>query len=263
MNRLSTFVISFLLTGFFAIIVDSHQVAGNYTSIKTTGGCKLYLKNVKLTKTVMNGAIRKSSERINIGGGSLRSVNGNCANRTGSIELRYEDITDKDGRVVLANLTLVWDLSYSAQSQWWNVISVELSVEGKITGDKLLAANWTGSVLRSVAMGAPKTFSYACSAPDRLTYAEVDGEQKTIYGLQFQNLHLQPFEVTRGRRAGGFTDNVDDCAAFFSAGAWMSILTGLTLLSVLLFGIVMMANMSTVNRFDDPKGKSLIIVERD
>ncbi len=58
---------------------------------------------------------------------------------------------------------------------------------------------------------------------------------------------------------GQFTDNVDDCVGFFTVGTWMGIVSGLIMLSVFLFGISMITNLKTMDRFEDPKGKPIQI----
>lgn len=56
---------------------------------------------------------------------------------------------------------------------------------------------------------------------------------------------------------------MDDCVAFFSAGIWMTLLTLLIVVGVILSGVVMLSNMSTVNRFDDPREKQLVITAKE
>ena len=57
------------------------------------------------------------------------------------------------------------------------------------------------------------------------------------------------------------TDNrfsdADDCLGFFSAAIWMGLVASLVLVLILSFGVGMLANINTMDRFDDPKGKSI------
>jgi V-type H+-transporting ATPase S1 subunit len=56
-----------------------------------------------------------------------------------------------------------------------------------------------------------------------------------------------------------FTRRTSDCVGTFTHGSFMGIIVALVLASVLLFGFLMLNSVQTVDRFDDPKQKQLII----
>ena len=49
----------------------------------------------------------------------------------------------------------------------------------------------------------------------------------------------------------------EDCMGFFSASIWMGLIVSLVLILILSCGIGLLANINTMDRFDDPKGKSI------
>lgn len=49
------------------------------------------------------------------------------------------------------------------------------------------------------------------------------------------------------------------CTSFFTSGIWMGITSSLLCLGILLFGVFRMMSIKSNDRFDDPKGKPLII----
>lgn len=56
-----------------------------------------------------------------------------------------------------------------------------------------------------------------------------------------------------------FTDNVWDCVEFFTIPIWMGIITTLLLVMILFYGMTMISNLTTMDRFDDPKGKTITV----
>lgn len=51
----------------------------------------------------------------------------------------------------------------------------------------------------------------------------------------------------------------NDCIGFFSAGIWGGLFVVILLLFILFYGICNMMDIRTMDRFDDPKGKTIIV----
>ena len=56
-----------------------------------------------------------------------------------------------------------------------------------------------------------------------------------------------------------FGDDVWDCIGFFTIPIWMAIISTIVLMIILFYGLTMIANIKTMDRFDDPKGKTISV----
>lgn len=54
-----------------------------------------------------------------------------------------------------------------------------------------------------------------------------------------------------------------DCAGFFTAGIWMGLLTSLLMLLIFVYGLHMIMQLNTMDRFDDPKGPSISVPQSE
>lgn len=60
-----------------------------------------------------------------------------------------------------------------------------------------------------------------------------------------------------GSTMNGFSAS-EDCVPFFTIPIWSGLLVTFLLLFIVAWGIDMMMNIHTMDRFDDPKGKPLV-----
>uniref|UniRef100_A0A915D217 V-type proton ATPase subunit S1/VOA1 transmembrane domain-containing protein n=1 Tax=Ditylenchus dipsaci TaxID=166011 RepID=A0A915D217_9BILA len=114
---------------------------------------------------------------------------------------------------------------------------------------------------RTVKISGFNDFSYACSSTPAIVW---DLQDKFSLGVSFNNIQLQPvgIDINTGRTKGNvvkFGRKVNDCVGLFSVGSWMGIVVAVVLLMVLFFGYLMLNSVQTMDRFDDPKQKQLII----
>jgi V-type H+-transporting ATPase S1 subunit len=246
-------------------IVESAKTDKNSTSISTDGGCRLYIGDIKLSKS---GAKGTKATMVYIDGVNLVNDTSTpdlpCGNYSGTILLTYSNIPylNDNTKLALESFSLEFDIIYQPQYKWWKMGGITMDAAGDLIGDQPIKVNWTGAVLDSLDIGASYYFNYACSKPNALMYSE-DRENQPIYTLQFLNFQLQPFKYSSKNKKDEFTDNVDDCVAFFSAGVWMALLTLLLFILIILSGVIMLSNMTTVNRFEDPRAKQLVIIPKD
>ncbi|KAH8316310.1 hypothetical protein KR067_004692 [Drosophila pandora] len=103
-------------------------------------------------------------------------------------------------------------------------------------------------------VNAPTTFSYSCG---NLTL-ETAATNGRYNWLSFKSLQLQaPFD-------GSYKDNFAfgdswDCVGFVSPGILMGLLVVALLLVIMFIGVCWMMDINTMDRFDDPKGKTITI----
>lgn len=107
-------------------------------------------------------------------------------------------------------------------------------------------------------LGANRGFSFSCS-PD-LVFATNDTVEQYLFvgGLQLQ-VELEPEEGVTQLNFG--PDN--NCVGFTSGGIWGGLFVTLLLLIIITIGISWMLDIKTMDRFDDPKGKTITINASD
>ena len=70
---------------------------------------------------------------------------------------------------------------------------------------------------------------------------------------------IQPFFDSDNSSHAQFSGDVWDCVPFFTIPIWMGIISTVLLMIILFFGLTMITNITTMDRFDDPKGKTITI----
>jgi len=104
-------------------------------------------------------------------------------------------------------------------------------------------------------MDTPPKYSYACTTA---MFVKYNPEGHGSYDFQdifyITNLQFQPFNGN-----GSYFGPPNYCTSFFTSGIWMGITSSLLCLGILLFGVHRMMTIKSNDRFDDPKGKPLII----
>jgi len=105
-------------------------------------------------------------------------------------------------------------------------------------------------------MTTPPAYSYVCNSAIFVRYDTTVplGQYNFTNKFYLINLQFQPFKVN-----GLAFGPPNYCNSFFTSGIWMGITTSLLCLGILLFGIYRMMTIKSNDRFDDPKGKPLII----
>jgi V-type H+-transporting ATPase S1 subunit len=83
--------------------------------------------------------------------------------------------------------------------------------------------------------------------------APYTGDRKIIRLVRFQ---FQPSWDPRETNEFG---PCNDCIGFFSAGIWGGLFVVILLMLILFWGICNMLDIRTMDRFDDPKGKTIIV----
>ncbi|VVD01163.1 unnamed protein product [Leptidea sinapis] len=98
-------------------------------------------------------------------------------------------------------------------------------------------------------------FSYRCGQNATFT----SNNSTTQYTLTFQDLKVQPyFKDTNSTEPPKFGDSYN-CVGFFSVPIWSCLFVTFILLAITFYGIMMMMDIRTMDRFDDPKGKTITI----
>ncbi|KAI1732764.1 vacuolar ATP synthase subunit s1 (ATP6S1) domain-containing protein [Ditylenchus destructor] len=145
------------------------------------------------------------------------------------------------------NLVDVKAISLAVKKGTW--LAKDLSVNG---GESSFNAN------RSMKIGGFNDYGYGCSSTPAAAW-KIDNDYSVA--VSFNNIQLQPFDIyiSPDKKAVRFGRNVNDCVGLFSVASWMGVIVVLVMLGILAFGYLMLNSVQTMDRFDDPKQKQLII----
>jgi len=109
---------------------------------------------------------------------------------------------------------------------------------------------------------APIGSSFCCYDPGMFEPKKETTEQQMnnefSVGLTFPKLQLQVFRLERVRFGPEWT-----CDMFMTIGVWVGILVSLLFASICVWGFCMLGNIQTMDRFDDPRGKTIHVPQTD
>ncbi|XP_071381654.1 V-type proton ATPase subunit S1-like [Centroberyx affinis] len=142
---------------------------------------------------------------------------------------------------------------YPVSARNWSTLdSVQLQFNG-------LSMFFSGS--RSIY--APAEYSFHCqsvsSFRDALLVPNNTNQNTSQWRLNFIDFQIQGFGLANGTNFS----YASDCAGFFTAGIWMGLLTSLLMLLILIYGLHMIMQLNTMDRFDDPKGPSISVPQSE
>ncbi|XP_067855910.1 V-type proton ATPase subunit S1-like isoform X2 [Heptranchias perlo] len=127
----------------------------------------------------------------------------------------------------------------------------------EIVQDKLSVAMFNVS-----SISAPQEYSFHCQlvGTSKLYGATFIAANKAAqaWSITISEFQIQGFNVENNLFA-----YASDCTSFFTHAIWMALVTSLVLLCILTYGIHMIMQLTTNDRFDDPKGQALIVPQTD
>ena len=71
-------------------------------------------------------------------------------------------------------------------------------------------------------------------------------------------LKVQPFGVNESAIKPNFTMAVD-CSGWYTGPIWSGLIVTILLIAILSYGLAMISKVTTMDRFDDPKGKTISV----
>ncbi|XP_029973745.1 V-type proton ATPase subunit S1b [Salarias fasciatus] len=141
--------------------------------------------------------------------------------------------------------------SVSARN-WFTLDSVQLEANGT-----------TATFFGNRSIYAPAEYSFRCqsvsSFQDALLIPSTTESAQSDWRLNFVDFQIQGFGLSNGTNFS----YASDCAGFFTAGVWMGLLTSLLMLLILVYGLHMIMQVNTMDRFDDPKGPSISVPQTE
>ncbi|XP_013380835.1 V-type proton ATPase subunit S1-like [Lingula anatina] len=180
------------------------------------------------------------------------SVNSSVIGLTYPGEITIDDYT-------MTNLTIKFKFFANTARNVWNISALQLTYKIK-NGTLSMNITEDDPTVLSVPSNLQDTrYSYSCSSKYSTNYTQANLTEykgnifELALDVRFDNLQIQPFGSS-----DKFLD-ASDCVGFFTIGTLSGLMVTLILLLILTWGISMMVNIKTMDRFDDPKGKGITV----
>lgn len=178
--------------------------------------------------------------------------------------------------IAVTTLELNFEMIHNHKTGYWNLTSLDIALTGKMssncTGDKCDVnlkssmnvapkKGYTSNPVdvncqRDYTLCAPENLCWTCYDQQIIT-ANLTADKVGTYALAIliPGMKLQPL-ITNGTTNFGY---VWDCDPIWSSSLWFSLLLSLFLIAILAWAIEMLVTLHTPSRFDDPKGKPLVV----
>ncbi|NXU18725.1 VAS1 ATPase, partial [Pardalotus punctatus] len=173
-----------------------------------------------------------------------------CSDSNTTLSLKYTNPVN--GISSLEIRFLMTNKFYEVSARKWSTLdSVEIVQDGK----KFAKFN-------APAISAPAEYSFHCQLvgtsnlyPARLVPSNNEAENWDVF---ISKLQIQGFNIVNNQFS-----YASDCTGFFTPGIWMALVISIILLWILTYGIHMIMQLTTNNRFDDPKGPALSVPQTE
>ncbi|CAJ0931251.1 unnamed protein product, partial [Mesorhabditis belari] len=111
-------------------------------------------------------------------------------------------------------------------------------------------------------MGVNGVVGYSWNCGDSAAAWFPTKDDSVRIGIAFHNFQVQLRNI-HADKSFFFDRQVVDCVPTFSTGSLMGIISALIMLSIFIFGFLMLNSVQTMDRFDDPKQKQILINVRE
>ena len=145
----------------------------------------------------------------------------------------------------------------SPSNGFWQVTGASLSYDVNVhLQDKMQNIKDNMNMIFNIF--APLKYSFHCTSLPPIYRAPPNGTTPEIFftTLEFKELQMQYSTSNDTLSRFGYAN---ECEGFFSAPIWMGLVCTLVLGSILALGLCFLANIHSMDRFDDPKGKTITV----
>lgn len=122
-----------------------------------------------------------------------------------------------------------------------------------------LRQNAVTAVFSSRSISAPAEYSYHCQSVNSFQDRLLTPINSTSWRINLVDFQIQGFGLNNGTNFS----YASDCASFFTPVIWMGLLTALLMLWILAYGLHMILQVNTMDRFDDPKGPCISVPQSE
>ncbi|KAI4872522.1 hypothetical protein NFI96_025146 [Prochilodus magdalenae] len=177
------------------------------------------------------------------------TLDGSMCNATVSrLALNYRNVLGFSSLQVAFTMRKIF---FPVSARNWMVLEyVELNYDGQ-------RALFNGS--RGI--NVPAEYSFHCqrvsNTESPLLVPNSITDNATLWNLLFTDFQIQAFNVTENFAYAS------DCASFFTPGIWMGLVTTLLMVLILTYGLHMIMQLRSMDRFDDPKGPAISVPQSE
>ncbi|EYC15274.1 hypothetical protein Y032_0037g3426 [Ancylostoma ceylanicum] len=248
------------------------------------GSCLLYLEGVNIVVQNSKKAFATIPIRSLINTTSWSYADGdvkcnNATNGTYEFTVRLNlkgDVLDSTQKLVKVSggSQVMFKLVFTGALGWWkltDVVAEHIAVQGVDShGANFISGTATAqpkvisqTSVNNVGFTSVPGFAFACS-DSQAAFFKTD-QDGVLIGVSLYNTEVQTMGVWPDKKTQQmyFTRQVEDCIGTFSVGSWMGIISILILFAGFIFGFLMLNSVQTMDRFDDPKHKQIVINVRE
>nr|XP_055043695.1 V-type proton ATPase subunit S1b [Misgurnus anguillicaudatus] len=188
--------------------------------------------------------IKNTGDWIDLGpqtfGGSVDLSGSVCNDTHSSLVLNYKNVS---GFQKLSMNFSMHNIFFPVSARKWSILEqVVLDIDEK------------KEVFNGSGIYSPAEYSFHCQTISSTESPLLVPTESNTWMLSFTDFQIQGFGVT-----GGDFSYASDCAGFFTPGIWMGLLTSLLMVLILTYGLHMIMQLRTMDRFDDPKGPAISV----
>lgn len=155
--------------------------------------------------------------------------------------LSIEMINESKEATISSAENVVIKLQFEIGDGYWQVTEVNVSHDGK------------DIKMQRLRTFVPKTFSFHCIHTRFADLPEDKGAPLNV--LTLSGLQMQYFDANHEHTFG----DSYDCVGFTTTPIWSGLMVTFIMVLILTAGLIAMMDIKTMDRFDDPKGKTIII----
>ncbi|XP_053551752.1 V-type proton ATPase subunit S1 [Bombina bombina] len=233
-------------------LLASSQTSPTYPPVMFNGTgntpCILFwAKNV--TVSVNNTEINLTDKTFN--NSDVTLTGSQCDSTNATLVLNYRNVLNGQPLTLTFTLDSLW---YKVSARFWfNLRHVRMDFNNQ------------NATFLAPQISAPSIYSFHCQyASSKAAFGPllVLNASKEFPAPNWQ-LHIQEFQIQAFNVTGVNFSYASDCAGFFSPGIWMGLITTLLFVFILTYGLHMVMNLKTMDRFDDPKGPSISVPQTE
>ncbi|CAG7837233.1 unnamed protein product [Allacma fusca] len=234
------FIVPVFLLGCSLTLTTSYIIKGDKDVL-------LYFSSVNVTVR-KSGVEKVESVTFNSNNTAIDYDIGSSDTDATVVQLMFRNNPSKVVEVLNVNLTITRGVHY------WKVSQVSAVVKGEVDGEKYNGQSGAARFISSFPIEAPLNKSFHCGS---------FGDMYPAFGQSATFGNFTPVIQIFGLQIQAFNGNTEsfveawECVGFFTAGIWSGLFVAALLIGIMTWGLAMIMDVKTMDRFDDPKGKAI------